>query len=249
MRWLFLVLLSIWLVSPATAQTVASKADRSIAQAELGRTYLQEGSLESAILVLNKAVELDRRNWSAWTFLGLALAEKGRPEQAERAFKKAIHLADERAEPHLNYGLFLFSQDRVDEAIEQYQAAIDDLTYRRPSFVLNNLGFALYSQGEHDRAITTLSEAVRRAPNLCPARFNLGLAQAAKGDSLAAIDSFESLNELCGEQPGTQLQLGILLLEQGRTDEAEAILRRVLVLAPGTQLSEQAESLLASLEG
>lgn len=245
-RLLLLVLLCLPLAMGADK---ASKKDRSLSRGELGRAYLTEGSLESAIGALQEAVELDRSNWSAWTFLGLALAEKGKPEDAEKAFGKAIKLADERAEPHLNYGLFLFGQGRVDEAITQYEAALEDLTYRKPAYVLNNMGFALMTKGDYTRAVSVLRQAVQRAPNLCPARFNLGLAVEGTGDSAAALKVYEDVVEVCGEQvPGAYLQVGRLMVELGREDEAATWLYRVVDLVPDSDAAIAARELLASMQ-
>jgi type IV pilus assembly protein PilF len=244
-RHLFLVLA----LTAGLVGAKASKKDRSQARAELGRAYLSEGSLESAVRTLREATELDRTNWVAWNFLGLALAEKGKAEEAEDAFRRAVRFAPERAESHLNYGLFLFSQDRVDEAIAQYELALEDLAYRKPSFVLNNLGFALMSKGEWGRAQQVLQEAVIRAPNLCQARFNLGLAQQGGGEVKKAISTFEDVLEVCGDEAtGAYLQLGILHLGQGDLDMATSYLYQAVDQAPESAIADEAQKLLSSLE-
>ena len=235
-------------LSAPPADAKSSRKDRSATRAELGRAYLREGSLEAAIGALNEAVELDRSNWIAWTFLGMALAEKGKVKDAEKAFETALRVEDERAEPHHNYGLFLFGQGRLDEAILQYELALEDLAYRKPAFVLNNLGFALMTRGDHVRAVSTLRQAVQRAPNLCPARFNLGLAYHAGGQAVQALSAFEDVIEVCGEEvPGAYLQAGLLLIQLERPDDATTYLYRVVDLAPGSDAADQAEQLLADL--
>ncbi len=247
-RFLPLVLV-LALALPFVVGARGSKKDRSLAQGELGRAYLSEGSLESAIGTLREAVDLDRSNWAAWSFLGLALAEKGKAEEAEEAFGKAIRFADDRAEPHLNYGLFLFAQGRTDEAIVEYESALEDLTYRKPAFVLNNLGFALMSQGEHQRAITVLQEAVRRAPNLCAARFNLGLALQQADEGKRATREFEDVIASCEEQaPGAYLQVARIAIQDGRPGVAMSHLHQVLDIAPDTDVADAAQELLASME-
>ena len=243
------LVLALAMALPFVVGAKGSKKDRSRAQGELGRAYLSEGSLESAIGTLREAVDLDRGNWAAWSFLGLALAEKGKPEDAEDAFGKAIRHADDRAEPHLNYGLFLFGQGRVDEAIVEYEAALEDLTYRKPAFVLNNLGFALMSQGNHQRAVTSLQEAVRRAPNLCAARFNLGLALQLAGEGDDATKEFEDVITSCEDQaPGAYLQVARIAIEAGRPDEAMSHLQQVITIAPDSDVADAAHELLASME-
>ncbi len=246
---LVLIAVLLFCLVPHTADARSSRKGRSEARAELGRAYLQEGSIESAIGTLREAIELDKTNWIAWTFLGLALAEKGKAEEAEKAFKTAIRHEDERAEPHHNYGLFLFGQGRVDEAILQYEQALEDLTYRKPAYVLNNLGFALIARGDAERAISTLNDAARRAPNLCPVRFNLGLAYRAAEQPKEALDAFGDVIELCGEEaPGAYLQAGSLLIELDRHDDAMTYLYRVVDLASGSDAAEEAQRMLAEIE-
>jgi type IV pilus biogenesis/stability protein PilW len=241
---LFLPILVLPLMGPK-----GSRAERSLARGELGRAYLSEGSIESAIGALREAVELDRSNWAAWTFLGLALGEKGQVDEAEKAFSKAIKLAGDRAEPHLNYGLFLFSQGRAAEAISEYEAALQDLTYRKPALVLNNMGFALMSQGDHERAISVLREATTRAPNLCMAQFNLGLALQAAERVPDAIKKFEDVVHVCGEEaPGAYLQLARLQADLGQSDVALDYLDRLESLVPDSEVVDSARELRASLE-
>jgi type IV pilus assembly protein PilF len=241
---LLLLLLVLPLMGPK-----ASRSERSLARGELGRAYLAEGSLESAIGTLREAVELDRNNWAAWTFLGLALGEKGQADEAEKAFNKAIRIAGDRAEPHMHYGLFLFSQERTAEAISEYEAALQDLTYRKPALILNNMGFALMHQGDHDRAISVLKEALTRVPTLCIAHFNLGLALQAGGRDHEAIEQFEETIESCAEEtPGAYLQLARLQVEQGHPELALDYLYRLDSLVSDGDLNDAARELRASLE-
>jgi type IV pilus biogenesis/stability protein PilW len=220
-------------------------AERARAQVDLGSAYLREGSTEAAIASLQEATRLDPRNWVAWSHLGMALWAKGRPEQAEEALRKGIRLAHDRAEPHLNLGVMLFGQGRVDEAITEYEAALSDLTYRKPALVLNDLGFALYSRGEYERAAEVLGEAVERAPNLCQARFNLGLVQRALERSDAAIDTFDQVLALCPDDAvGAWFQAGTLLLDRGDRTRAATYLAEVVKRAPGTEVARAAAARL-----
>jgi Tfp pilus assembly protein PilF len=242
------LLLAVALGTPALASEPRSRKERSEAQGELGRAYLQEGSLETAIATLQRAVELDSRNWRARSLLGLALAEKGKPEEAEKQLRKAVRIAPDRAEGHVNLGLFLQGRGQLDEAIAEYELAMEDVTYRNPAVVLNDLGYALLARGDAERAAEILGEAVRRAPNLCQPRYNLGLAQERLGRASAAIDTFRDIITVCGDDvPGAYLQAGRLLAAQGDDGEATAMLLRVGELAPGTDAAAEATRLLGEL--
>jgi len=236
------------LLVPLLAACVTPReAARARAQADLGSAYLREGSTESAIASLQEAVRLDPRNWAAWSHLGMALAAKGQPAKAEEALERAVRLAGDRAEPHLNYGVVLFGMGRVDEAVAQYEAALADLTYRKPALILNDLGFALYSRGDLERADEVLSEAVRRAPNLCQARFNLGLVKRARHQDDDALSTFEEVLTMCPDEAvGAWFQAGTLLLDRGDRERAATYLGEVVKRAPGT---EAARAATARLEG
>ncbi|MBN1336142.1 MAG: tetratricopeptide repeat protein [Deltaproteobacteria bacterium] len=223
------------------ACVTAREAERARAQVDLGAAYLKEGSTESAIASLTEATRLDPRSWAAWSHLGMAMWAKGRPEQAEEALRKAVRLAGGRAEPHLNLGVVLFGQGRVDESIAQYEAALQDLTYRKPALVLNDLGFALYARGEYERAEAVLAEAVERAPNFCPARFNLGLVQRARQDAAAALATFDRVLAICPDEAvGAYFQAGTLLLDGGETARGATYLEQVLERAPDTEAARAA---------
>lgn len=222
------------------------KMERAAVKTDLASVYLQEGNLEGAIAILEEATSLHRQNWMAWNHLGIAYMEKHRPEEADRAFRRAIRFSGgERAEPHLNYGLFLFHEGCVDEAIVQYELALEDLTYRKPALVMNNLGYAYYTQGRYDEAVRILGQALRRMPNLCQARFHLGLTLRAMGRSTRALEAFERTIMLCGEEAlGAYLQAGELLLEAGEREKAATYLRKVIEAYPDSEPARSARSRL-----
>lgn len=195
---------------------VSSKRQESAgARTGLGAAYLQEGNAPAAVEELRKATKLDPRNWNAWNKLGLAYLAQGAVEEADEAFQKALKIAPENAEVNNNYAYLLTRMGRYEEAGAYYEAALDDLTYRKPALVLSNWGHALFLAGRHEEAVARLDQAVQRAPNLCQARFNRGLALEAVGRTTVALEDFEAVISLCGEDAaGAYFQAGKLLLDQ-----------------------------------
>jgi type IV pilus biogenesis/stability protein PilW len=211
------------------------------ARADLGAAYLKEGNTPGAVATLEQATKLDRRNWSAWNRLGLAYAAAGASEKADAAFQKAMRLVPDEAEVLNNYGLFLVHQGRLDEAVATFEAARQDLDYRSPGHILTNLGYALHLQGQNDAALLRLDEAVRRAPNLCQARFNRALVQQARGQAELALADFESVIGLCGaEVPGAWYHAALLLGDAGQTSQACSYLELAVAKAPGSELARAA---------
>lgn len=221
------------------------RQQRAYAQCDLGRAYIQEGNTEAAIEVLYRAIDLYPRNWIAWNHLGLALMQKQEPEGAEDAFRKAIRFSSGNAEPRLNYGVLLFQQGRVDEAITSYQSALDDLTYRKPAAIYLNLGVALASKGEHEEAVRMLQNALSRASNLCAAWVQLGREQAALGRTDDALGTYERGVVLCGlESPEMHVEAARILLSRGAVAEATNHLQVVIQGLPGSPIAAEASGLL-----
>jgi len=186
---LLVVLASISCVSTARQRKAA-------AQTDLGAAYLREGSLPDAVMALERAVEEDPRNWDAWQKLAIAYGASRAEDQARDAFDKALQIAPKSGEVNANYGAYLMKLGEVDAAIERFEVAKADLTYRNTANVLNNLGLALYAKGSHDEAIVVLTDAVQRAPNQWQPRFHRGLAYQARGDHKLAAADFDAVIQL-----------------------------------------------------
>jgi Tfp pilus assembly protein PilF len=185
------------LVVLASTSCVSTASQRKAqAQTDLGAAYLREGSLPDAVMALERAVKDDPRNWDAWQKLGIAYGASRAEDKALDAFDKALDIAPKSGEVNANYGAYLMNIGKVDAAIERFEVAKADLTYRNTANVLNNLGVALYAKGSHDEAIVVLSDAIQRAPNQWQPRFHRGLAYQAKGEHRLAAADFDAVIQL-----------------------------------------------------
>lgn len=220
---------------------------RAAAHMELGAAYLEEHNPEDAIAELRQAVKEDPRSWGAWEKLGLAYMSRGATKEADDAFRHALRHAPDNAEVLNNYGLLLLGQNRVDEAIATLEHAREDLTYRKPALVLNNLGYAYLLAGNYDMAGKRLDEAIQRMPDLCPAHFHRGLVYKAQGQLDRAMTELDRVIERCGDEaPGAYYHAAEVLLAQGNRVAAETYLQNVLRLAhDDVNLTDAAKVLLA----
>jgi len=226
------------------------RQDRAQARVDLGVAYITEGQTELAIATLEEAVELDRRNIDGWNQLGMAMMKRGEHERSEAAFRRGLRLNDEDASLNLNFSYLLLKLDRSEEAIERLEAALHDLIFREPAKVLNNLGFAYYTQGRYGSAETRLKEAVMRAPHFCQAWYNLGLIYEALSRPLEAIDAYDHVVMICADDAaGSYLRAGGLLLENGQTEEGIHYLHRVCEDWPGHPACLEAREALTKAEG
>lgn len=220
-----------------------ARKDKASSRVDLGSAYLRENDAPGAIPVLEEAARLDPQSWNAWNKLGLAYMAQGATDRATKAFSKAVRL-NEGAEVRNNYGILLLRTGDLEAAIEQFELALKDITYRKPALVLSNLGYALLLQGKHSDAVLRLSEAINRAPNLCQARFNRGLAYDALDNRGAALEDFETVIEICEDTAvGATFEAAQIRLKLGDPELACEELRTVMDQAQRSPLGDEAGKL------
>ena len=104
---------------------------------------------------------------------------------------EAARALGDNAQLAFYYGFALQTQDRYQEAIEAYNAAL--VTLPDSPTLLNNLGFASYSVGDIESALTNLERAVELDPNYDEAKLNLGLISYGVGRFSRAVEVLQDV--------------------------------------------------------
>jgi tetratricopeptide (TPR) repeat protein len=110
---------------------------------------------------------LDADGWYQW---GCDL-EDGAPDEARRAYAKALHLDPLHAGSRLNLGRLLHEAGELREAEVHYRWALADVRHR--AVAAYNLGVVLEDAGLHDEALFAYARAVEANPGLADAHHNL----------------------------------------------------------------------------
>ena len=121
---------------------------------------------------------------------------------------------------HDGLGENLANRGRLDEAIDQFQKALN-IAPGYPE-IQTNLILALTKKGRTDEAITNLQALLKEYPNDAHAQYDLGNALLKKGDSQSAIAAYEKTLSIQARYPAAHYNLGIALDQNGRIDEAIA---------------------------
>ena len=134
------------------------------------------------------------------------------------------------AAAHNDLGLVLAARGRVDQAIVQYQEALEI----EPGYALarTNLGLALAARGRVDEAIAQYQEALQIKPDLADARNNLGTALAGNGQLNEAVVQYEKALEIRPDYAQAHNNLGKALADLGQVDRAIAHYRKALEIKP-----------------
>ncbi len=142
----------------------------------LGLAYLQIGMLDAAVDNLEQAAELDESDSELMNNLSSAYLAAGRYEKAIAAATRAIDDADYRtpAAARFNRGSSYMALDRMDEATEDFTAAIRlDPLFDMPYMKMGDIAFA---KADYAGAITSYDSAIKLNPTNFEAMFNRGKA-------------------------------------------------------------------------
>ena len=96
----------------------------------------------------------------------------------------------------------------------------------------NNLGNALYEEGQTDEAISQFQEAIRLKPDDAEVHYNLGLALVRKGQAGEAIRQYQEAVRLKPDYARAHNNLGIELAKNGQVDEAIREFEETILLKP-----------------
>ena len=102
----------------------ADTADTN-AYAILGRLYISNDRMDDAISLLEEGTTVHSDSGELQSLLLNAYQQSGDTERAMEAYRQEVEENPDNATYRYNYGSMLLSEDRLDEAIEQLQAAVD----------------------------------------------------------------------------------------------------------------------------
>ncbi len=200
----------------------------------LAKGYLQQGYTEKAIRPLNRALELEPRSANVHGMLGMAYQMQGETGLAEGFFKKALYYEPSASDVHNNYGAFLFSENRLSEAMRQFSLAADDVAYGKRSRAFENMGVVALAQSNKRLAVQHFERALRLNGSLPRARFELASMMYEQGDNRRAWDYYQAFTAI-SRQSAKSLMLGINLAEaNGEKGKAANYVLQLERLYPGS---------------
>ncbi len=201
-------------------------------------TYIPMLGVQIALLwTLRKAVGPASWRAAAWmgslVLTGCAVRTFGQIavwKNSLTLFDQAIAVTENNYVAHDNRGLYLYQAGRIDEAMQDYRAALAI----HPGYLNanNNLGHAFYELGRPAEAIPLLRIALKAQPANLEVRNNLANALSDVGQLAEAAEHYDYV---LARQPNHSNALNgsaVLLAMQNHPAEAKARLEQALRLAP-----------------
>jgi len=169
-------------------------------QLALAMAYYEAGDLDAARRQLDIAGQ-QLAGQPRWRHAAaLIAAAEGRPETAEKHFRRALRRDGDNAAIHNNFGVLLHRLGRDGEAGEQFHLALADPAYPGRAWAWENLGRSLLRRqqfAEAARAFAGALEINRESP---VAALELSLLHHRAGEAAAARRVFGEYLRIAGEQ-------------------------------------------------
>ncbi|HEY4318441.1 MAG TPA: tetratricopeptide repeat protein [Herbaspirillum sp.] len=150
--------------------------------------------------------------------MGLIESTLGNYPAAEGWLRKAVQADPRNVEYLTNLGTALLRQDKIDEAIKKFEAAIAEDTEHGPARV--GLANALHEKADPAASVAYFEEAVAREPNSPGALTHLAKALIDAGRYTEAVDKLFKAMALKIDYAPAHTNLGIAFQEMGMLDEA-----------------------------
>ena len=209
--------------------------ESTLSDRERAKLYLQMAADQFAarqfarsIETTEKALAVDPQFAPAYSHLGLIYMETKRYQKAEQAFAKAAELQPGYPDVQNNWGVLLNREERYDEAIAHFKAALRDDKYATPENALTNMGYAHYKLGQLAKAKLYHQKALEVMPQFCLANKNLGDVYAKERNFGRAEEYFRKALASCPLYPEAHYKLAVAIMQSGNRRMAKSELQGLI---------------------
>jgi len=228
-----------------------SSKDRRSAEIhhDLGAEALRAGRYPDAMREFDTVLAIDEGFPEAHRGRGIVLdLGFGRLDEAEKAYRRAIAARPSFSEAHNDLGQLLARTGHFEEAVREFDAAVENMLYKEPYVARCNKGLATYRMGRRDDGLAEMRACLKVAPSYCKGRRELGRALVEEKRMREAIDELSAYARFCERVPDAHLQLGLARMKAGDVPGAREAFERCRELGEGTSDGEECRRSLSLLE-
>ena len=201
----------------------------------------RDGSVDSAIKLLGRAVQLDPQSAASYAALGEAYDNKNTTNPDPQWMKlaseyanKAVSLDSYLAASHVSLGMVKMSAGDTTEAEKQFRAAVD--LDPKSAIPHRDLGLLYDKIGKADQAAEELRRALQLDPNDWKVYLAMGLDAYQAGRFKESASAWEMALKLEPDSVPTLRNLGAVYHSLGRDDDAVAALQHALEIKPNSDV-------------
>lgn len=177
---------------------------------------------QAAYQEVEQALTLNPQMHEAWHVKGLLLHHAfRRQDEALNAYLKSLELKPDFSEARTNLGNLYVDLKRYDDAIAQYDKALNDVLYGAPFIAHGNLGWAYYKKGDLAQALDHLKASVTINPKYCLGHLKLGQLYDEQQNVEESCKYFGRYREYCPERADAWQYDGLCHAKKGEVAEAQ----------------------------
>ena len=135
-------------------------------------------------------------------FIGIAYREMGNYDAALAEFEKVLAEDPSHADALISVGDILVSQQKLDEAVEYFEKAVDQTS---DGIVPFNVAEIYFNQGNAAKAVEYYRVAAEYKPDWADPHLKMGYAYLNTGDLESAKTSFQKVVEVAPDSPQAQM--------------------------------------------
>ena len=218
-----------------------SVRQRAIRRVTLASAYFEQDQLNAAMQEARAALQIDPDFAQAYSLLGLIHQRNNAVELAQQSFETALLMSaktsmggDELAAIQHNYGWFLCQQGKYVNAMDQFDRAISQPSYRQPGKTWLVMGICQVRAKQFVQARISLTNALRLSPQDATVKTELAALEWREGNPEPSRQVLGNLNST-PQATAASLWLGILLAREAKQlFETETLGERLVQLFPAS---------------
>jgi tetratricopeptide (TPR) repeat protein len=231
-------------IKPTAIKNIREQFIDDISYLRAADEFLKANDFAGAERQCRKALELNPKNATVHSTLGVALAHQGKLDEAIRHFTEAVRLNPSDIDAHYSLGQAMARLGKSDDAIRHFSAVLR----LKPDHAEAHgyLGSIMLAGGMLKQAAIHLSEAVRLDPNYADAHYNIGQVMFRQRKLDAAIRHFSQTVQLKPDDAQAHYKLALTLAQQRQTDQAITHYSKAVSLKPEVDTSPLLNHFLAT---
>ncbi|UCE18032.1 MAG: tetratricopeptide repeat protein [Gemmatimonadota bacterium] len=201
----------------------------AISYAALSRGRDTRNTLAKAVALIDRVTERERLN-----IIALDAELNGDSKRVLETYEKMVQLFPRDKEAHFRLANVYSAFRRYDEAIREYEAALEiDNTYIHP---YNFLGYLYARRGQYDKGVETLRQYMELVPDEPNPHDSIGEICQEAGRFDDAIDEFKRALKLKSDFYFSWGHMGTTYMNKGEFDQALNAFRRYIDVCPSGYL-------------
>ena len=196
----------------------------------LGAIAAQICDYQTAVDLLENAIEINPHVATSYNNLGYSLQNLNRQDEALESYAKALLLQPDYAEAYLNRGNVLKGLHRLNEALTCYDKALE----LKPDYAVAFFyrGIVLLDLNRTEEALASYDGVVALQPDNADVHISRGIALEMLGRLGESLASYDRALSLQSDNFGACLNRGNVLLKMKRPEEALTSYNQALPLKP-----------------